>query len=364
MALVEGWRLSPGEEFTYVPASPSLIALRRHARIFLTLLSLALAACAGKTGAPATSGQTAPTAATPKAADTLSIGTGAVSGVYYPTGGGICRMVTERRGQHGMNCTIASTAGSIANIEGLRSGKFDVVIVQSDVQFEVYEGAGPFAQAGPDPDLRAVFSLHAEPFTVVARADSGIATSADLRGKRVNIGAPGSGARATTEAFMAANRWTMADLAEASALPLDEQAAALAAGRVDAIVFTVGHPAGEIYEATKKTTARLVPVAGPGVNRLLADHPYFAKATIPGGLYRGNDRPTPTFGVRATVITTAEMPDDVVYLVVKSVFENFEEFKSLHVALAQLDPREMAHAGLTAPLHPGAERYYREAGLM
>jgi uncharacterized protein len=363
-ALVEGWRLSSGEEFTYVPASPSLIALRRHARFLLALLPLALAACAGKAGAPAASGQTAPPAATQKVADTLSIGTGAVTGVYYPTGGGICRMVTGSRSQHGMNCTIESTAGSIANIEGLRTGKFDMVIVQSDVQFEAYEGFGPFAQAGPDPDLRAVFSLHAEPFTVVARADSGIATIADLRGKRVNIGAPGSGARATTEAFMAANGWTLADFAQAAELPLDEQAAALAAGRVDAIVFTVGHPSGEIYDATKKTAARLVPVAGPEVDRLIAETPYYAKATIPGGLYRGNDGPTRTFGVRATLVTTAATPDDVVYLVVKSVFENFEEFKSLHTALAQLDRREMARASLTAPLHPGAQRYYREAGLM
>ena len=199
---------------------------------------------------------------------------------------------------------------------------------------------------------------------MVARADSGIASVGDLRGKRVNIGNPGSGQRATTEALMAANGWTMADFAQVSELPSDEQAVALAAGRVDAIVFTVGHPSGGIYDATQSTAARLVPITGPAVDRLVADHPYYAKATIPGGLYRGNDSPTPTFGVRATLVTTAETPDDVVYLVVKSVFENFEEFKRLHPALAHLDRQEMARAALTAPLHPGAERYYREAGLM
>jgi TRAP transporter TAXI family solute receptor len=239
-----------------------------------------------------------------------------------------------------------------------------MVIVQSDWQFDAYEGDGPFAQSGPYPDLRAVFSLHAEPFTVVARDDSGIATVADLRGKRVNIGNPGSGQRATTEAVMAANGWTTADFAQLSELPSDEQAVALAAGRVDAIVFTVGHPSGEIYDATQSTAARLVPITGPAVDRLVADNPYYAKATIPGGLYRGNDSPTPTFGVRATLVTTAETPDDEVYLVVKPVFENFEEFKSLHPALAHLDRREMVQAALTAPLHPGAERYYREAGVM
>jgi hypothetical protein len=343
---------------TSVPPSPSPTA-RRFNRFLPVLFTLAVAACAS-----APSDRAAPPAVAQKAADTIYIGTGAVTGVYYPAGGGICRMVNRSRGEHGMNCAIESTEGSIANIEGLRAGEFDMAIVQSDAQFDAYRGDGPFAQAGPDPDLRAVLSLHAEPFTVVARADSGIASVADLRGKRVNVGAPGSGQRATTEAVMAANGWTMADFAQASELPSDEQAAALAAGRVDAIVFTVGHPSGEIYDATQSTAARIVPITGPAVDRLLADRPYFAKATIPGGLYRGSDGPTPTFGARATLVTTAETPDDVVYLVVKSVFENFDEFKSLHPALARLDRREMARAALTAPLHPGAERYYREAGLM
>ncbi|MEM7022826.1 MAG: TAXI family TRAP transporter solute-binding subunit, partial [Pseudomonadota bacterium] len=182
--------------------------------------------------------------------------------------------------------------------------------------------------------------------------------------KRVNIGNPGSGQRATTEAVMAASGWTVDDFAAVSELPSDQQAAALAGGRVDAIVFTVGHPSNEIYDASKSTSAHLVPVTGPAVDNLVAEHPYYAKATIPGGLYYGADEETPTFGVRATLVTMADTPDDTVYLVVKSVFENFEEFKSLHPALGHLDRKEMASAALSAPLHPGAERYYREAGLM
>ena len=276
-----------------------------------------------------------------------------MTGVYYPAGGAICRMVNRSRSQHGMTCAMESTEGSIANIEAMRAGELDMAIVQSDWQFHAYEGDDPFAAAGPYPDLRAVLSLHAEPFTLVARDDSGIRAAADLRGKRVNIGNPGSGQRATTEAVMAANGWTTADFALASELPSDQQAAALAGGRVDAIVFTVGHPSGEIYDAAELTPARLVPITGPAVDRLLADYPYYAKATIPGGLYRGNDGPTPTFGVRATLVTTAAMPDDQVYLVVKSVFENLEELKGHHPALANLDRREMARAALTAPLHPG-----------
>jgi uncharacterized protein len=350
---------------TSVPSSPSPTTLRCHRhRFLLALFTLALAACAGNGGPPTTSDQAPPSAAAGQATDTITIGTGGATGVYYPAGGGICRLYNKNRGQQGKNCVIESTEGSIANIEDLRSGQLDMAIVQSDWQFHAYRGDGPFAQAGPYRDLRAVFSLHAEPFTVVARADSGITSVADLRGKRVNIGNPGSGQRATTEAVMAANGWTLADFAQASELPSDEQAAALASGRVDAIVFTVGHPSGEIYDATQSTSARLVPITGPAVDRLIADNPYYAKAVIPGGLYRGNDSPTPTFGVRATLVTTATTPDDVVYLVVKSVFESFEEFKRLHPALGQLDRREMARAALTAPLHPGAERYYREASLM
>ena len=342
-----------------MPSSPSPTTLRSHGhRFLLALIALALAACAGDRGSPATA--TPPSATT----EAITIGTGGATGVYYPAGSGICRMFNRNRSQGSVSCSVERTEGSIANIEGLRAGEFDMVIVQSDWQYHAYQGDGPFAQEGSYPDLRAVFSLHPEPFTVVAREDSGIATVADLRGKRVNIGNPGSGQRATTEAVMAANGWTMADFAQASELPSEEQAAALANGRVDAIVFTVGHPSGEIYDATQSTSARLVPITGPAVDRLIADNPYYAKAVIPGGLYHGNDSPTPTFGVRATLVTTAATPDDVVYLMVKSVFENFEEFKRLHPALGQLDRREMARAGLTAPLHPGAERYYREAGMM
>jgi hypothetical protein len=215
-------QLSSSEELTSVPSSPSPTGLRHLHRFLLVALALAIAACAAKTGPSGPSGQAAPPVAPQRAADTIYIGTGVVTGVYYPAGGGICRMVNRSRGEHGMSCAIESTEGSVANIEGLRAGEFDMVIVQSDAQFHAYQGDGAFAQPGPYPDLRAVLSLHPEPFTVVARADSGIASMADLRGKRVNVGAPGSGQRATIEAVMAANGWTMADFAQALELPSDE----------------------------------------------------------------------------------------------------------------------------------------------
>ena len=198
----------------------------------------------------------------------------------------------------------------------------------------------------------------------MALDNAGIAAFDDLPGKRVNIGNPGSGQRATMEALMEAQGWTRDSFALVTELNSTAQSEALAAETVDAIVFTVGHPSGAILEATKVADAHLVPVTGPAVDRLLAGAPYYAKVVVPGGFYRGTSDDTPTFGVRATLVTSTSTPDDVVYQLVKDVFEDFDELKALHPALARLDKREMIKSALSAPLHPGAERYYREAGLL
>jgi TRAP transporter TAXI family solute receptor len=253
----------------------------------------------------------------------------------------------------------------VYNINTIREGELDFGVVQSDVQYNALNGKGQeFEGQGPYADLRAVFALHPEPFTVVARADSGIATFDDLKGKRVNVGNPGSGQRATMEVLMKAKGWTMDDFALASELKSAEQSQALSDNNVDAIVFTVGHPNGSIQEATTTTDARLVAVSGAEVDQLVADNPYYSKATIPGGMYRGNPDDVETFGVRATVVTSTAVPDEVVYQLTKAVFENFEDFKKLHPAFAALDKKEIVTGGLSAPLHPGAEKYFKEAGLM
>jgi TRAP transporter TAXI family solute receptor len=233
------------------------------------------------------------------------------------------------------------------------------------VQYKSLKGEGEeFEGQGPYEDLRAVFSVHAEPFTVVARADSGIATFDDLKGKRVNVGNPGSGQRSTMEVLMAAKGWTMDDFALASELKSAEQAQALCDNKVDAMVFTVGHPSGSIQEATTTCDTVLIPVAGPEVDQLVEQNPYYAKAVIPGGMYRGTDEDVETFGVKATVVSSAGVQEDVVYQITKAVFENFEDFKKLHPAFADLQQENMITEALSAPLHPGAEKYYHEAGMM
>jgi len=253
----------------------------------------------------------------------------------------------------------------VYNVNTMRAGELDMGVVQSDVQYNALKGEGAeFQDAGPFEDLRAVFALHPEPFTVVARADSGIETFDDLKGKRVNVGNPGSGQRSTMEVLMDAKGWTMGDFALASELKSAEQAQALADNKIDAMCFTVGHPSGTIQEATTTVDARLIPVAGPEVDQLVASNPYYSKAVIPGGMYRGTDNDVATFGVRATFVTSSEVPDEVVYEVVKAVFENFDDFKKLHPAFANLKKEEMVSQALSAPLHPGAEKYYKEAGLM
>jgi TRAP transporter TAXI family solute receptor len=294
----------------------------------------------------------------------ITIGTGGVTGVYYPTGGAICRLVNKGRKEHGIRCSVESTGGSVYNINTIRAGELDMGVAQSDWQFHAYNGTSKFSDAGPFKELRAVFSVHPEPFTVVARADAGVKKFQDLKGKRVNIGNPGSGQRGTMEVLMGALGWTNADFKLASELKAAEQSRALCDNKIDAMVYTVGHPAGSIKEATTSCDSVLVEVSGPEVDKLVGDNDYYRKATIPGGMYRGSDGDVMTFGVGATFVTSTNVPDDVVYQVVKAVFENFDDFKKLHPAFGVLKKEEMIKDGLSAPLHPGAARYYKEAGLM
>lgn len=294
----------------------------------------------------------------------FTIGTGGVTGVYYPTGGAICRLVNQGRREHGLRCSVESTGGSVYNLNTIRAGELEFGVAQSDWQYHAYNGTSSFSDAGPFEGLRAVFSVHPEPFTVVARADAGIKNFQDLKGKRVNIGNPGSGQRGTMEVLLGAMGWTTDDFALATELKAAEQSAALCDNQIDAMVYTVGHPSGSIQEATTACDSVLVNVTGPEVEQLVADNAFYRVATIPGGMYRGNPDDVTTFGVGATFVTSTAVPEETVYTLVKSVFENFESFTQLHPAFAVLKKEEMVKDGLSAPLHDGAARYYREVGLM
>jgi TRAP transporter TAXI family solute receptor len=293
----------------------------------------------------------------------ITIGTGGQTGVYYVVGQSICRLVNRGTAEHNLKCTAPSTGGSIANINAIKAGDMDMGVAQSDWQFHAYNGSSEFEGNKFDKE-RAVFSVHGEPFTVIARKDAGIASFEDLKGKRVNVGNPGSGQRATMEVVLDALGWSMDDFALASELKPAEQSAALGDNKVDAIIYTVGHPNGSIQEATSTVEAAIVPVTGEAIDKLIAENAYYAPATIPGGMYAGTDSDVSTFGVKATFVTSADVDEDVVYQVVKAVFDNFDRFKGLHPAFANLKEEEMISDGLSAPLHPGAEKYYKERGWM
>jgi len=297
------------------------------------------------------------------AAGLITIGTGGVTGVYYPAGGTICRLVNRDRQLHGIRCSVESTDGSTYNADAVRTGELDMGLTQSDTQSNALQGKLDFADSGPFKDLRAVFSLHNEPLHLLVRADAGIATFMDVIGKRVNIGNPRSGQRGTVELIMGMHGWTPQTFSLAGEFKSADQSQALCDNKLDAVFFTAGIPNGSIMEAARLCATRIIAMNGPWVDAFVAKNPEYAKAVIPGGTYRGTDRDVETFGTRATLVTSSRLEPAVVYQTVKAVFENFEEFTRMHPAFAGLKKEEMVRVGLTAPLHDGALRYYRETGL-
>ena len=294
----------------------------------------------------------------------ISIGTGGVTGVYYPTGGAICRLVNKGRKEHGIRCSAESTGGSIYNINTVRAGELEFGVAQSDWQHHAYNGTSTFEEQGKFEDLRAVFSVHPEPVTLIARGGSGIESFEDLKGKRVNVGNPGSGQRATTEVIMEAYGMTMGDLAVAAELKGSEMSQALCDDKIDVMIYTVGHPAAAITEVSNTCDVDFVDVTGPVIDKLVEENPFYRVATIPAGMYKGLEEDATTFGVGATFISSAEVPAEVVTVVTKAVFDNFEDFKKLHPAFTDLVEEEMISDGLSAPLHDGAAAYYKERGWM
>jgi len=293
----------------------------------------------------------------------VTIGTGGVTGVYYAVGGAVCRLMNKDRAKTGLRCSVESTGGSVFNVNAIKSGELEFGMTQSDIQFNAAKGEAQFKGAAAS-DLRAVFSVHPEPFTVLARKEAGITKFEDFKGKRFNVGNPGSGTLASMEQLLDAMGWKKSDFSVAAELKADEQGTALCDNKIDGFYYGVGHPSAAIQDPTTACGAKLIPMTGPAIDKLLKEFPYYAVATIPGGMYANNPNPTTTYGVLATMVTSSKVSDDTVYALVKAVFENFDEFKKLHPAFANLDPKNMVKDGLSAPLHPGALKYYKEKGWM
>ena len=294
----------------------------------------------------------------------VTIGTGGITGVYYPTGGAIARIVNKKRKVYGIRCTVESTGGSVFNVNAIMAGDLEFGVVQSDRQFQAIKGLAEWKEKGPQKDLRAVFTIHPESITLVAADDAGIKSVQDLRGKRVNIGNPGSGQRQNSIDALSNYGINYEKDLKAEGVKAAEAPGLLQDGRIDAFFYTVGHPSGAIKEATAgRRKVHFVPLTG--LDTLLSKYPYYAKAQIPIKLYPGatNQSDTDTFGVKATFVTSAKVPERVVYAITKEVFDNFEDFKKLHPAYEVLTKQNMLE-GMSAQIHPGAMKYFKEAGMM
>ncbi|UCE53261.1 MAG: TAXI family TRAP transporter solute-binding subunit [Desulfobacterales bacterium] len=295
----------------------------------------------------------------------VTIGTGGITGVYYPTGGAIAKMVNKKRKEYGIRATVESTGGSVFNVNAVMTGDLEFGIVQSDRQYQAIKGIANWEDKGPQKDLRAVFSIHPETVDLIAGVDTGINGLQDLKDKRINIGNVGSGYRKNAIDALLANGLDYEKDFHAESLKAAEAPGLIQDGRLDAAFYTVGHPSGYYKEATSgKRKVKFIPITN--IESLLTKYPYYAKAvTRVTEFYpaAANDKDVPTFGVKATFVTSIKVPENVVYAIVKEVFDNFEAFKKLHPAYGGLTKKNMLE-GLSAPLHPGAVKYYKEAGLM
>ena len=307
------------------------------------------------------------------------IGTGNVKSPYYAAGAGICRFLNRGTEKHGITCSTENTSGSAFNLKNIRRadgpGKLTMGVAQSRWLNHAYADDKEFQGQPPNDELRAVFTMHPEPLTVVARAGSGIKTIMDLRGKRVNIGNPGSLQRDAMNVLMAELGWDTSTFSEISELDPHANAtggvadsrlnasAELCENKVDAIVFAEANPNPYIREASYFCDVVLVDVSGPAVDKLVADHHYYVATTIPGETYLGTPNDTKTFGAVATLMSSLFVKPDVIYEAVKAVFENFDEFKALDPAFENLKKEVMVNEGIQVPLHGGADKYLREVKL-
>jgi hypothetical protein len=295
----------------------------------------------------------------------ITIGTGAVTGVYYPTGGAISQMVNKKSGKYNIKATVESTAGSVYNINAVLSGDLEFGVAQSDRQYQALMGKAEWTSSGPRTKLRSVFSIHPESITLIASVNSGIASFVDLKGKRINMGNPGSGQLQNSRDVLSAHNISTDDI-KAEYVKAVEAPGLLQDEKIDAFFYTVGHPNGNIKEATSgRIKVNIISIKGSTIDRLLDQYPYYTKTIIPGRFYpnKANKGDVKSIGVKATFVTSSDVDDNIVYAITKEVFDNLKEFKTLHPAYSVLTKKNMLK-GLSAPVHKGALKYYREAGLL
>lgn len=284
----------------------------------------------------------------------LTIGTGALNGVYYPTGGAICRLLNEESASKGLHCAVQSTSGSLANLKELGQGKIQLALVQSDVVHHAAKGTGPFVGQPPNDRLRSLFRLHQESLTLLASATSSITTLADIEGKRVDLGNPGSGERVTSQALLDAMGWQASSFAPVIPAAVNSRLEGLCDGTLDAAFVVAGHPNQGIGDLTGRCKARIIPIEGEQIDRLLKHHPYYQHSRIGANLYPGQPTSVSTFAVTAELIALDSLPEAEVRTVRDVLTARLKQFTRLHPALTPLTQDSML-AAADIPRHPGME---------
>jgi TRAP transporter TAXI family solute receptor len=273
-------------------------------------------------------------------------------------------LVNKGRDSHGVRCYSESTTGSLYNLNMVRLGEPYSGIVQGNTAGEAYRGTGDFKELGAIENLRLIMKLFPEALTVVASADSGIQTTKDLRGKRVNLGPVGSGTRALVESLMTNAGLKYQDFALATELKPQDSLRAFCDKKLDVLMFVVGNPNEGVKTAIERCGGRLVPSSAEDVDRFVKSNPGFSSLSIPGGTYKAQAEDIATIGTYAYFVAADGLEPSQIYHVTKAVFEQLDQFKSLHPALSNLQAAQMVPTGSDIPLHPGAERYFKEAGLL
>lgn len=349
-----------------------LVVILNRLRLILVvgLFTAVLGACVQETDS-----QTAPSAAEPSTAiekrnsrgrknTHLLLGTGSVQGVYFPIGGVICRLLNRHQYLHRIRCSLESTGGSIYNLRQLRYGNFDLVFAQSDWQYHAYNGTSTFKDEGANPELRSVFALEADPLALIVKADSEIQSFNDLPDRTVSFGYARSLQHRIINDLLAAKGWDDNTFKRVRRMSDTKQIGALCKDEVEAILLLSSSLHDYLMNVPEACGLKLVPIAGPEIADLIKQKPYYRVGTIPAGLHLDSEKDIESFGLGATFVAHESTSPKAIYQVVKEIVENFKDFQSLHPSLKTLSKKELPYAGLSAPLHPGAIRYYREARLL
>ncbi|ACZ11351.1 TAXI family TRAP transporter solute-binding subunit [Sulfurospirillum deleyianum] len=297
------------------------------------------------------------------AAEFITIGTGSVTGTYYPTGGAICQMVNKNKKETNIRCSVESTGGSVYNVNTIKAGELDFGISQSDTAYQAFKGEGKFQGAAAVPELRSAIAIYPELLALVVSQKSGIKSITDLKGKKINLDSPGSGTHMTADLVFEAFGIKASDLALANELKVSEGPTMLQDNHIDGYFFVAGHPTANIKDAANSVDISIVPIDGPQIDVLLKKYPYYAKGIISGSYYKGVPNDVPSIGVKAVLVTSTKVKDEVVYQVVKTILDNFEKFKELHPSYKTIT-KESLLEGLSIPQHPGAIRAFKEAGIL